>query len=68
MEAAFKHGLNNFSLIDNNEYLDAVSDIPEFKSLVEKHRAKHNALIESIRKEIRSILSGEGTGPAFSNS
>ena len=68
MEAAFKHGLNNFSLIDNNEYLDAVSDIPEFKSLEEKHRAKHNALIESIRKEIRSILSGEGSGPAFSNS
>lgn len=68
MEAAFKHGLNYFSLIDNNEYLDAVRNIPEFKSLVEKHRAKHNAFIESIRKEIRSEIYGEGTGPAFCNS
>ena len=68
METAFKHGLNNFSLIDNNEYLDAVRNIPEFESLVKKYRTEHNAFVESIRKEIRSILSGGGTGPAFCNS
>lgn len=65
MEAAFKHGLIYFSLIDDNEYLEAIRNVPEFKSLVEKYRAKHNAFMESIRKEIRSECSGGDTGPAF---
>lgn len=68
MEAAFKHGLVYFNLIDNNGYLDAVRNVPEFKSLVEKYRAKHNAFIESIRKEIRSECSGGDTGPALCDS
>lgn len=65
MEAAFKHGLVYFSLIDDNEYLEAIRNVPEFKSLVEKYRTKHNAFMESIRKEIRSECSGGDTGPAF---
>lgn len=65
MEAAFKHGLVYFNLIDDNEYLEAIRNVPEFKSLVEKYRTKHNAFMESIRKEIRSECSGGDTGPAF---
>ena len=46
LRTAFEKGYRNFGHIADDDDMDSVRDLPEFKALVDEYRAKHNAYLK----------------------
>lgn len=53
LRTALEHGYRNLRHINDDDDLDPIRNIPEYKSLMEKYSKEHEEFVERFRSEIR---------------